>query len=80
MLEERWQRLEALRSQAQEAGYAAPGTASGSRFPLPEATLAPESELQPEYRDTGKIRPGFEHSGELLPEFAQRRRAEDGSP
>jgi hypothetical protein len=77
LLEERQQRLEALRSQAAETGYPATGAAAASRFPLPEATLAPESELRPEYRDTGKIRPGFEHSGKLLPDFMERRRAGD---
>jgi len=73
LLERRQQRFEALRAQATEAGYPASGAAATSPFSLPSAELAPESELRPEYRDTGKIRPGFEHSGEFLPDFLERR-------
>ena len=71
----RWERgqarAEAQRSQA-DPGYPAAG-ARGLRFALPETELAPESELRPQYRDTGKIRPAFEHSGEYLPQLLERR-------
>lgn len=69
--EQRQERAEALRSQA-DAGYPAAG-AAGQRFALPESELASESELRPQYRDTGKIRPAFERSGEYLPQLLERR-------
>ena len=44
---------------------AAPGR---SHYPLPEGAPAPEAELQPQYRDSGKVLPQHQHTGEWLHE------------
>jgi hypothetical protein len=39
---------------------------SAAQYPLPSAALAPETELQPRYRESGKIRPEYEQTGAPL--------------
>lgn len=36
---------------------------------LPHGPPSPESELQPGYRNSGKVLPQFEHAGEVLPGY-----------
>jgi len=64
LIERRLQRLHDLRRGPPQA---APPEA------LPFGPPGPESELQPGYRDSGKIRPEFEASGQFRPEFLEER-------
>jgi hypothetical protein len=45
---------------------------------LPHGPPSPESELQPRYRDSGKVLPQYEHAGEMRPEY--RREADNAPP
>jgi hypothetical protein len=56
LIERRMRRFE-------ELGREAPKRALPDALPL--GPPGPESELQPEYRDSGKLRPEFEASGQL---------------
>jgi hypothetical protein len=64
LLDRRMQRFEQLR---REPPAPAPPPA------LPFGPPGPENELQPEYRDSGKIRPELEASGQFRPEFLEGR-------
>lgn len=51
----------------EELGREAPKSVAPDALPL--GPPGPESQLRPEYRDSGKVRPEFEASGQLREEL-----------
>jgi hypothetical protein len=68
VLERRLQRREELRRHDPEPSPPAA---------MPMGPPGPESELRPEYRDSGKARPEFDGVGALRPDLLQRRHRSD---